>query len=141
LGYTTIEFPNIFKVEQPKAVLPPIAVEPSPGTLAIRSPSPGTSMSPTLKTWSSKAATNGKEVIDVSSPKPKPVRFILQNAENYRVDDRLPSVPSSVHESLKKKREQHGNLCNDYYLKGKCPNEGFCNYVCASIRINKLRAR
>ena len=135
LGYPIISAPAIFKNEQPKATPPaPPAVESAPKPLPFRAASPATSAdttsgAPANGSWSTKAATNGKGAIDVSSSKVKPVRYMLRNAEDWRLDERLAPVPSSVFESLKKKRQQGGNACNDFYLLGKCPNEYTCNFV------------
>jgi hypothetical protein len=131
-----INFPGVFKTEQPKAAPAAAVVDLSPVASAIRTPSPAVSVNQAVSnTWSAKAAANGKEVIDVSPSKLKPLRVIFLNAEKYRIDERLPLVPPAVYESLKKKRENYGNLCNDYYLKGKCPSESYCNYVCSLILI------
>ena len=138
LGYPIIKAPSIFNVDQPKATPPtPVIAEATLKPLPIRTTSPATSGASNPSgaqdvTWSAKAVTNGKSVIDVSSPRPKPVKYIIKNAADWRLDERLPPVPSSVFESLKRKRQQGGNACNDFYLLGKCPNEYGCTFVSPS---------
>jgi hypothetical protein len=140
LSFNMIKFPKIFKTEQPRLFSAPPPVQTQP---IIRSPSPkpaspaGSRNSST--TWSAKAAPEhlaGAEVINVASKKkPKSPRFILQNVDDWRLDDKIPPVPGRDIESLKEKRSAHGNLCNELYLSGKCSKPDRCSYV-LDVKLN-----
>lgn len=141
LNFNMISFPQIFKTEQPRLAAP----SPILRTLPIRSPSPPKPASPAPGTWSAKTNLNGStpETINIAPTKSKAVRYILQNGEGYRLDDKIPPVPTRDITSLKEKRESNGNFCNEHYLYGACTNRERCSYVhnvkLTAGEINSLR--
>lgn len=82
-------------------------------------------------TWAVISKLSSGPVIDLYSkkaPAPK-LRYVLLNAANQRVDERLPSAEASASRSVDTKAYAQGrNFCNFYHLTGRCDKGDNCDY-------------
>ncbi|KKY29782.1 putative c-x8-c-x5-c-x3-h type zinc finger protein [Diaporthe ampelina] len=74
-------------------------------------------------TWAVTAKLSNGPVIDIyNKQKPLPkLKYVLFNAANLRVDERLPAAdPTAIRSLENKARTQGCNFCNHYHLTGSC---------------------
>lgn len=83
-------------------------------------------------TWAVISKLSSGPVIDLYSKKtasPK-LRYVLFNAANQRVDERIPSADvASVRSLDSRARVQGRNFCNFYHIAGSCDKGGSCEYM------------
>ncbi|PSK60255.1 hypothetical protein B9Z65_1153 [Elsinoe australis] len=96
----------------------------------IASPSPTPTPAPengNAASWArvSKTVDNTKE-FQVAGKKPTPVKYILYNKDNERLDPPLPTVDKASQDKLFRRVKEQGKVCNNYHLTGKCP--GKCGF-------------
>lgn len=106
-------------------------------TLALTAPSPtpsvGNISASTAPTWAVVSKLSSGPVIDLYSKKnnsaPR-LKYVLLNAANQRVDERLPSADIAAIRSIDSKaRFQGRNFCNFYHLSGLCDKGDACEYM------------
>lgn len=105
-------------------------------SLAPTAPSPtssvGNGSASALPTWATISKLSGGPVIDIYSKKTNPaprLKYVLFNAANQRVDERLPSADANVIRSMENKARLQGrNFCNFYHLSGHCDKGDACEY-------------
>jgi hypothetical protein len=122
LGFNMTRFPTVFTSE-------PLERTPSPpkSVLATRSPL----ATPVTNSWASTAGTNShhpEKTISIVPLKSGFSKFILQNASGYRIDPPLGSAPQKDKDNLYERIKNDGKLCNEHYLRGKCPNGNRCHF-------------
>lgn len=109
-------------------------VEDSPLSLDLTAPSPGSSVdtpSPASQTtWACVSRLSNAPIIDLYPKKLQPKsKYILLNAVNQRVDERLPPADSMAFRSIdNKSRSYSRNFCNFYHLNGQCTRGDKCEY-------------
>lgn len=83
-------------------------------------------------TWACVSKLSNAPIIDLYSKKtaaPK-LKYVLFNASNQRVDERLPSADVSALKSIDTRaRAQGRNFCNFYHLTGFCDKGPSCEYM------------
>ena len=110
---------------------PPPTMVASPSPVASAA-APATSMPSTGANSSTYAnvggSTSGKISIVPYRPMPPQSRkFVLINAEDQRIDMKLPPPSSAAIQSLES-RIKSSKICNNHHLLGKCANPG-CGYT------------
>ncbi|KAF2455853.1 hypothetical protein BDY21DRAFT_274092, partial [Lineolata rhizophorae] len=73
----------------------------------------------------------GEKIISVASAPAKaaaPRKVILLNAYDQRIDAPLAKPDRASVERLNGRIKEHGKVCNEYHLTGKCSNS-WCGYV------------
>lgn len=106
------------------------APAPAPAFAPALAPAPAVSSTPT-STWAVVSKISNGPIIDLySKKKPAPkLKYILTNAANQRVDERLPPADPSAMKSVENKaRNQGRNFCNSYHLTGSCDRGDACGY-------------
>ncbi|KAL1844774.1 hypothetical protein VTK73DRAFT_1819 [Phialemonium thermophilum] len=136
LGFRMTSMPNVFR-SQPlpdKSVnsLPVRPASTSTDGAAVPTPS-GSSVSPpsdhTAASWAA-LGKNGlpSKTINVAPKKPAPPRFYLVNKHGERLDEELPRWDPNAEKRFSKRIKETGNMCNNYQLRGRCPDGEFCPY-------------
>lgn len=129
-SFKTDSFPQVFRDTniEPRRVSTQVFMQPAPPkTTASTSPAaPTTQIAPQATSYASTVSLSRtpeivKPVSNVPKTKPIPEGFIGINAEGERVD--IPLKPSRVIVDELKPRK----MCNNYHLKGYCPNPK-CTY-------------
>lgn len=68
-------------------------------------------------------------IADILTVVPKKQRYVLLNAKNERVDERLPpNDPGAMKLLDAKARSNDRNFCNHYHLTGACDKGTYCEY-------------
>ncbi|PNS20098.1 hypothetical protein CAC42_5548 [Sphaceloma murrayae] len=114
--------------------------------VSIKSPSPAPTTDSAGTSWArvSKPADDTKEFV-VAGKKPSPIKYILYNKDNQRLDTPLPFVDKASQDKLFRRIKEFGKVCNSYHLAGKCP--GKCGFqhgeklTGAELAALRLRAR
>lgn len=74
--------------------------------------------------WSTVTRTNpsaNPKPIDISSPKKRPRKYYLLNANSERLDEPLPRLDPKAERRFKEMMAKNGtNFCNNHYLLGGC---------------------
>ncbi|KAH7049201.1 hypothetical protein B0J12DRAFT_711004 [Macrophomina phaseolina] len=96
----------------------------SPSSNGLRSVTPVS----TSSTWATvgKAGINGKS-ISIAPVKPKERKFVLLNAYDQRIDEKLAKVERGALERFHAKIAKQ-KMCNEYHLKGACAAGSGCPY-------------
>ena len=94
--------------------------------LPIHSPTPSEM---TGGSWAavSKADDEKTKEINVASKKTTKRKYILLNAQQQRLDVRLPAADKVSQDKLNRRVKEIGKVCNYYHLAGKC--KGGCGFV------------
>jgi hypothetical protein len=144
LNFAMVRFPAIFNSEElqiapqrpqtlphrlsntPAAALPlkPV-VKPSP----VASPGPNAAVP---NTWAGTAVKNGvaEKTVSIAPIKSGTTaqKFILYNADGYRIDGPMPPATFKDVNSLHDRINSGKKLCNEFFLRGKCGNGAGCHF-------------
>jgi hypothetical protein len=144
LGLKLVSFDNVFRKNAFYQVSSPPkrAINPRPTTITPPSttPSPGPTSASNLKpglaqtdssSWAT-ATKNGAQskVASIAPTKisaPVYGTTYLVNADEQRIDDKLPFLKNSDREDLKNLTKTT-KLCNQFYLQNYCPKKGKCPF-------------
>ncbi|PSR80669.1 hypothetical protein BD289DRAFT_59641 [Coniella lustricola] len=104
----------------------------APAPAPAPSPAPANPSTPTpTSTWAVVSKISNGPIIDLYSKKAPiaKLKYILINAANQRVDEKLPPPDAIAMKSVDNRaRDQGCNFCNSYHLLGSCDRGHLCGY-------------
>ncbi|GME53878.1 c-x8-c-x5-c-x3-h type zinc finger protein [Neofusicoccum parvum] len=145
LKFKTVNFTSVFRPDElpehrPAPPQPPAPVKTVSPVQTVVSPQSATSQTsnglrsatPITTTSSSSWATVGKtgmttKSISIAPIKPKERKFVLLNAYDQRIDEKLAKVERGALERFHAKISKQ-KMCNEYHLKGACTLGPTCPY-------------
>ncbi|KAF2226068.1 C-x8-C-x5-C-x3-H type zinc finger protein [Elsinoe ampelina] len=110
-------------------ISPPLTTTPSVSGVSITSPSPAPTENGSTASWArvSKPVDSSQKEFQVAGKKPPPTKYILCNKANERLDAPIPQPDKASQDKLFRRVKEHGKVCNNYHLAGKCP--GKCGFI------------